>query len=162
MANLSALKTLGIVVLILASIVLIMMAVLTDFSYILRDDTSTTIVNYAIPAENTSFGVGTTGQYPYLQAMTGCVNSSGGTALATTSYTITEGDANGGNFTLTNNAVLQSGDSINCSTLTYLADSDAQSSADTFHSGMAIFATFIGVIILAVIGMVMIRIFAKK
>jgi len=162
MAGIENLKNYALITIILGMIVIMGMAVLSGFSYSVRDSTITAVNSTTLAANGTATDIGTTGQYPFLQGVTGCVNASNGsTALSTTYYTVQEGDADGGSITLANAGSLWTGEDVNCTTVTYLADTDAQATADTFFSGISIFGTFIGVIVLALIGKIIMGLFKK-
>lgn len=148
------------VVLALAAIVLVALAITGEYGVQLRTETDTTIADFNLTATTTS--VGTTGQYPYLQALTGCYNSSNSSlTLATTLYTVNEGNTDGGSVTLDASASNWINETINCSTLTYLADSSGSNSADKFVTGLGIFGAFTSVIVLAMVGLLIIKIFKK-
>lgn len=146
-----------------AAITLVLIAIVIQYGIVLREDTTVAVTGLTLGATNVSTAVGTTGQYPYLQDLDSCFNSTNAVALIKNSdYIINEGNDNGGSVT-----VLQAGEGrfnaadINCTTLQYLADTDSQAVASTFVSGLTIFGTFAGVIALAIIGMVIIQLFSK-
>lgn len=148
----------------LAAIVLMGLAVVEGFSKQLRDPATVVNATLTMGGINDSTLVGTTGQYPYLQTMTLCTNASNETGfpdLGTGNFSIAEGTADGGFITLNNNAVGWGAESVNC-TLTYLADSTLSDSADNFSTGLGIFGSFIGVLVLAILGMFILNLFTNK
>jgi len=150
----------AIVVVSLAAIVLVGLALMAVFSETLRLNTSADVNSITLPAENLSVAVGTTGQYPLLQTVTGCINASNGSqAYSSSKYTVVTGTTDGGS--IVNLDGTWEGTDVNCS-ITYLADTTAQASADLFTTGLTVFGTFIGVIVLALVGMLIIRIFQPK
>ena len=157
MKNLS----IGIVAMVaLAAIVLSGIAIVEEYSYQLRRNTASTQDEITLD-EGTPVLVGTSGTFPYLQTLTSCVNSTGGDALSSTLYTVTEGDENGGFVTLASGNTDWNQTDVNCS-LTYLADTDAQAGADNFTTGLAIFATFSAIVALSLVGKVIIGMFRKE
>ena len=156
-------KNLGMIaasVVALAAIVLVGMGLMTEYQQALS--TETTVYNISVtPLVNTSVRVGTSGTYPYLQTLADCANST--TDLNTTQYAYTEGDSTGGYLVLNQAGFLVgfNNTEVNC-TVTYLASTDASTSAGTFTTGLAIFGTFCAVVVLAIVGMVIITMFRKK
>lgn len=150
------------VMLALAGIVLIATAVTDQYGYQLRTETDTTIGNLNITALTTS--VGTTGQYPYLQDLDDCTNSTNGSqTITSTGWTINEGNEDGGSVTVdASTFATWENETINCSTLTYLADSTGSGIADKFVTGLGIFGAFLAVIALAILGKAIVTIFSKK
>lgn len=155
----------------MAAIVLMGMAVVEGYSKEFRDTSSLTNTGtLTVPSVNVSTRLGTSEQFPYLQSMPNCTNDSGSEENAIfvdLNYTITEGSADGGLWTLnddstsgdTENTLV--GESYNC-TMTYLQDSTLQGHADKFSDGLAIIGTFIGVLVLAVLGMFIMNLFRRK
>jgi len=152
----------GIGVVILAALVLVGGAIVDQYGYTLRTETTTngSTSNTLTPLINTSVDVGTTGLYPYLQELTLCANSSAGNALPTSAYTIAEGDDDGGTMYLSN--VSWNNTAVNCSNIVYLADSTGSDTASLFITGLNIFGAFIGIIVLSLIGFAVIRIFKQN
>lgn len=147
--------------------VLVGIALTESYSKVLRTTTtfnaSDTTVVASLAAPNSSNEVGSTGTYPFLQELTGCVNGTNASdALSVDFYSIGEGSADGGVITLNQDGLAWEGDAINCTTLEYLADSDAQDSADKFTLGLAIFGTFAGILVLAIVGKAIVGLFKKK
>jgi len=66
-----------------------------------------------------------------------------------------------GTIALNDNGSALVGEELNC-TITYLADTDESDAAELFITGMTVFATFMGVIVLALIGMIIISLFKNK
>jgi len=150
----------AIAVIALAVVVLMGLAIVTQYSILFR--TNTVVSNSTItPLTNTSVRFGTSGQYPYLQTLPTCFNASNTSEIivVNTDYTISEGDSTGGFLYLTNNQYNNS--AINC-TGTYLADSTLQGQADNFSTGLAIFGSFMAVIVLAIVGKIIIGLFRKS
>jgi len=149
---------LGVVV--LAAITLTGIALVSEFGSQLRTTTSASQDSITLD-NNTAVLVGASGTYPYLQTLTSCVNSSDAHALDSALYSVTEGGVNGGFITLLpTGAVAWDGEDVNCS-LTYRADTTAQGSADAFIAGLAIFGTFMVIIVLSLVGKIIIGIFKK-
>jgi len=161
--NLKILPIIGIAVLAIAIIVLVGIAVLTGYSKILRTDVSATENGITVAANTTLTQVGTLGEYPFIQTIPSCVNATDATDILTTAnYAVVEGaTADGANgFVLNTASASYVGETVNCS-LTYLADANGQNSADTFIAGLAIFGTFMAVIVLALIGKLIVGFFVK-
>ena len=157
---LSAIAIIGLIVIVLVGI-----AITTAFSKELRiptifNDTASITVD-TLSAPNTSNAVGSTGEFPFLQELTGCLNQSSN-ALSTTYYTVGEGNKDGGTLTLNQNGIDFTGSTLNCSSVDYLANSDGQIAADKFSTGLGIFGTFSVIIILAIVGKAIISLFRKK
>jgi len=158
---LSAIAIIGLTV-----VVLVGMAVSANFSKVLRVENTvnssvvqaTTLMTLVI---NESIAVGSTGTYPFLQTLTGCLNSSND-ALSTSYYEVNEGDKDGGLVTLNQDGLGWDGVGINCSNLVYLANTDGQAAADKFTTGLATFGTFAVIIILAIVGKAIIGLFKRK
>lgn len=141
---------------VLSIIVLVMLVVVTGFGKGLRT-TSVAATNSVTVAANNSFtDFGTT--RPFVQSVTGCVNQSS-VPLTAANYTVFEGTASGGGIVIKDGAAGIVGTTINCTTVTYLAASDASGVANTFVTGMTIFATFMAVIILALVGGFVVKLF---
>ena len=161
--GLKSLVVASVIVVVLAVSVLLGIAIMGGFSKATRTLTidNESAENTLTPILGTPILVGTSGEFPFLQDLTLCVNSSNGSRALTktTDYKIFEGTKNGGTMNLTN--TLWNNTAINCSRISYLASSSAQVAADTFITGLTIFGTFIGVIIIGVIGFVLIRMFRK-
>ena len=162
MADISNMTKSAIAVIALAAMVLIGIAVITGFEESLRDSTTTAsvVVIPTLGAVNTSSSISTT--YPWAKTLTSCVNLTG-TALTTDNYTFYPGVAGNvgvGYVVLLDEGSGYVGDSLNC-TITYLADTDASDAAELFITGMTVFATFMAVIVLAIIGMIVISLFKK-
>lgn len=155
-------------IVVLAVTVIVGIATLTAFSEATRGDTTVNRENHTDVSAllaNQSVRVGTPGAYPFLKSLTGCKNVSNATSyLLTTYYDITKGDADGGYITL-NNAGYNAGwnnTGINCSSLRYSPDSDAQAAADAFIVGIIIFGSFVGVLIIGMIGKSLLAMFRKN
>lgn len=154
-------------ILTVAVVVLMGIALTNQFSYTLRDSTVTTIDGLNLSSVNATVNIGTAGQYPFLQGLTGCYNETGNTSVAddllsTSFYTVAEGTSNGGSISLNDAGAAWADVGVNCTSLTYLADSTEQAQADKFSTGLAVFATFMGVIIIALLGKIIISIFKEK
>ncbi len=150
----------------LAVSVIIGITILGQMSEVTRVDTTVnrSTSSDVIAATNTSVRFGTSGQFPFLTDLTGCINATN-TSLGLTKdthYTIRRGSSTGGFFYLTQTgADLGSfnGVGINCSVVRYQANSAAQGAADLFILGLIIFGSFIGVIVVAVIGKILLEMF---
>lgn len=161
----------AILVITVAAIVLAGMAITAQYSETLR--TTTGPVDFPVltlGAVNVSVATGSA--YPFVQSLVNCTNDTlAGDAAVTANqldasyYRIDEGNADGGFITI-NDAGAAAGWNavdINCSGgLTYLADSDTQGYADKFTAGLAIFGTFIAIIILSIVGKIIVGIFKKN
>lgn len=149
----------------LSAIILTGIAVVGQFGYFLR--TPITIAENGIVgvAESATL-VGSTGDYPFLQSLTGCSNITNATNVSVSGvdYTIDAGDVNGGTITITAAGVSNgwNGTTMNCTSLNYLATSNGTETSTTFVAGLTIFATFSVVIALAIVGMVILNIFKTK
>lgn len=155
----------AIAVITIAAIVLAGMAITAQYSQVLRTPTtaneSDTNTVASLAAVNTSQ---TLTSYPFLQDLDDCVNSTNASLpiTKTTDYTFKAGSASGGTMALTDTGSDWVGSAINCSTISYLADSTAQGFADSFTSGLAIFGTFIAIIVLSLVGKVIVSIFGPR
>jgi len=159
MSELNKLVKGGIVIVAFAAVVLISMAVISAFDSHVRNPATANIVDQTWYIGNNTL-VGTAGLYPWLQTVTGCVNSSDGTAMTVDTYTVSTGNADGG-FVELSAGNIYDGLPVNCS-ISYLANNAASGSITSFNAGMAIFATFLAVIVLALVGKAVISIFTKK
>jgi len=144
----------------LAVIVLAGLAIVSQYGIELRTNTAGTVTGLT-PLVDTNVAVGTTGQFPYLQSLTDCVNATGGQSLSSSFYTINEGTENGGTVKLLTSGVAFNNTAVNCS-LTYKAENTLSNSADAFSAGLAIFGTFMVVITLSLVGKIIINIFKNK
>jgi len=159
MADMSKMQVSAVAVIALAVVVLMGIAIVGEYSILFR--TNTVVSNATItPLNDTGVRFGTSGQYPFLQTLPTCFNASNTSEFLTvnTDYFIAEGDATGGVFVLTNSQYNNS--AINC-TGTYLADTTLQGHADNFSTGLAIFGTFMAVVVLAIVGKIIIGLFKK-
>ena len=144
---------------VLAIVVLTGMVFTAQFSQILRTTTAQENATATLLI-NTSVLVASPGTYPFLQTATPCINATGTKEpLAEADYDISTGGTAGG-FILLNN-LTWNGTSVGCN-ITYLADSTAQGIADLFTAGLAIFGTFMAIIVLAIVGKIIIGLFKKK
>ena len=153
----------AIIVVTLAIIVLIGIGIIGGYSEILRTKTiGANVTGITVAAVNVTFDIGTAATYPFVYAVTLCENVSGTDADKTTGFTLTQGDANNaGKLTIDETLNSSVGDTWACTT-SYKADSDAQGAADDFSDGMSVFATFIGVLVLAIVGKFIISMFTKN
>ncbi len=155
---LSAIAIIGLTV-----IVLVGMAIAANYSKVLRTTTTISGINTTVTASLEANGTQTVlNDFPFIQEMSGCSNSSGGDFLEATNYTVSEGDADGGLIILDDSATLWEGTGLNCSSLQYLANSDGQASADKFKDGLGTFGTFAVILILAIVGKAIIGLFRRK
>ena len=145
----------------LAVVVLILLVIIGGFGKQVRTETVTdaAISDFNVSDVGTQISLGSS--YPYPQSISGCLNATGSETFPSSYATIAEGSASGGTFTLNSAGSDWANFTINCS-LTYLADSDGSEAGDTFITGMTIFATFVGVIILALIGLVIVKLYKKE
>jgi len=145
----------------LAVVVLIIMAIVLGFSKQVR--TETTLINETITLGVVGVPATLGTSYPFPQTLTTCVNDSAVTnSLDSSFYSINEGAtaSAGGTVTLNILGTEWNSTDINC-TMKYLADSDGSAVGDKFITGITIFATFAGVLILAIIGMLIVRLYKK-
>ena len=121
------------------------------------DVTSTALFN------GTPVRIGTSGQYPFLQGAVSCHNTTNSTEplLPAANYTVLEGTVLGGFITLKGSSPGWNNTQTNC-TITYLADSASQGHADKFTTGLAIFATFLAIMVLSLVGKAIVDIFKRK
>lgn len=166
--DLKTLGTLAIGVVMLSIIVVVGIIVLDKFNYQLRLVTSANVKDITLSTSNVGVLVGSSGTYPYLQTATNCVNASNSAIMFNTSYyTVQEGSSSGGYILLRNitsgspvNSSYWENSNINC-TITYRASTTESNSTAAFSTGLVTFATFLGLIILAAIGKIIITMFRK-
>ena len=150
-------QVLCVVVIILAATVVLGSAVIGGFSKSVRTSTVVAITDFNVSLTGSSASLSA---YEFPQTLTGCTrsNQTSDTLTSGTDYTINEGlSETAGTLTLLNGDYNNS--LINCSSLTYLEDSDAQGSADLFNVALVIFATFISIIVLSLVGKTVIEMF---
>jgi len=159
MAEINNMAKAAIIVSTLAIIVLMTLAVVQQFEVTLRTDTTDAVNGITVIVNNTATPFG--GAYDYVSAVTGCINETDAAALDAAKYTVFSGgdSTTGGGFVLLDSGADFTGSVINCSAVTYLAESDASKAADKFKAGLAIFATFLGVLVLAIVGKLVIGLF---
>jgi len=163
MADLKNMLPSAVAVITLAAIVLIGLAVIGGFEETLRDSTdadNVTVVT-TLAAVNTSANILTT--YPWAQTLSYCVNGTG-EPITAANYTFVQGDyARGGvgTVTLLDGGAEFVGSGLNC-TINYLADTGESDAAELFQTGLTVFATFMAVMVLAIIGMIIIKLFKRK
>lgn len=163
------LSVMTILVLVLGVVVLTTIAIIGGYSEFLRDATTSNRSASTDITDVTNISgvlVGTTGQFPFLTDLNNCVTAVNATALTkNVDYTFTKGTSNGGSVILTNagnTTLIASDNDLNCSTISFKADSDSQASADQFQTGVAIFGTFSAIIVLAIVGIAIIGLFRRK
>jgi len=165
--NITGLALVAGVIVVLAVTVILGIATLTAFSEATRGDSTLNRSAYTdviALLENESVRVGTTGSYPFLKSLTGCNSSNGtGPQISTDYYSINKGDADGGYIILNNAGSIAGWNSsgLNCSSLRYSPNSDAQLAADAFIVGIIIFGSFVGVLIIGLIGKSLLAMFRK-
>jgi len=160
MASFKSLSMAAIAVLLLTMAVLVTMAVINQYGYSLRTDTTASYNEITVAANNSLTNFGST--YPFVQDVTSCVNSTNAAIKLTEgNYTVVEGTGANGGFVLKDGAAKFSGKKVNC-TVSYKASNDISTQANTFKTGLAIFGTFAGVVILALIGKFIIKLFNEK
>ena len=146
-----------------AVIVLMFGAILTTFSKDLRVLNSTVNVSIVVP-ENTSLLIGSAGDYPFLQSITYCkADNATRNAFNAANYSVTEGNTAGGYMNTIDETVsptLWENVTVNCS-ISWLHGTATQGAADKFSVGLTVFATFMAVIVLAIVGRVVIALFKK-
>ena len=159
MTDFSKLSKAAIIIMSFAAIVLIAIAINSGFDRPLRTTETTDLTNQVWFIGNETL-VGTAGQYPLLQTVTGCVNSSNGASMAASTYVVSEGSTDGGTVQL-NAGNVYNNTAVNC-TITNLASSTGTTAITAFNAGLTVFATFLAVIVLALMGNAVISIFSKK
>lgn len=150
----------AVIVIVFGIVVILGLAVLGGFSNVLRTETTTTdvIVVTALGATNVSANIAAA--YPYASAISDCTNQTRN--LTTANYTFQPGTtANAGVGSVSLSGAAAVGSPLNC-TIVWGAATDAQASADLFITGMGIFATFIAIIVLAIIAILIISLFKKQ
>ena len=150
----------AIALVILAAIILMGIAVTGEFSDIVRTDQTTTVTSITVPATNASVTVG----LELVQDVTDCVNSTNGAVFSTDYYTVYEGtrSTNGGitiAYPLPHNDTWIGSD-INCS-VQNLQSNDGSDAGELFLVALAIFGTFAGIFVLAIMGKSVIEMFKK-
>lgn len=149
----------------LAVVVLVVLVLVATFGKTLRATTSVQSVNITLGNTNVTVDVGTSEQYPYLQAATYCGNASNGSgSFPANAYNVVEGDKDGGGLTFVYNSGAYDGwqgDIINCS-ITYLASTSSSVVANNFTTGITYFGTFVSILIIAAIGFFVIRLFMNS
>ncbi len=159
--DMKSLLVAALIIIAVAVITLVGMALTTEYSLALRLS-NTSVDNVTFGAVNESVDVGGTGEYPFLQDATGCVNSSDGSqAILTTYYTVISGGSDGGRMKLLDDGALFAQTEANC-TLSYLSGTAAQRGADGFLTGLAVLGTMIALLVLAVFGKVVMELFSRK
>lgn len=147
----------------LAIVCLVAIIVTQQFGVILRED-ATALSGDITPVTSTAVSLGTTYLFP--QTLTGCgEKTNNSNTTASSCYTIAEGTkSTGGTITLSATAGCSkwNGATINCTTLTYKAANSASTAADHFETGLGVFASFCGVVALALVGKMIVNIFRKK
>ena len=148
MADMKKLIPGAIALVVLAAITLMGMAVVEGFSEEFRDDSGTANMTMTLGAVNVSTRIGTSEQYPYVETVTDCTNDT--LDLGSGNFTFDEADSvvDGGYLTLLDSGVGWVGDQVNC-TGTYKQDSTLQGHADKFGTGLAIFGSFMAVLVIA-------------
>ena len=149
----------------LAVIVLVFGSILTTFSKDFRVTNSTVNVSFVVP-ENSTVLVGASGTYPFLQSITGCHNTTSKAQtflISASNYTVLEGNTAGGFMNTIDELASGTGwenETVNCS-ISWLQGTATQRASDKFSSGLTVFATFMAVLVLAIVGGVIIRLFKK-
>lgn len=162
------LAVMAVLILVLSVVVLTTLAIIGGYSEFLRvattvdrnESTDITAIN-----NQSSVSVGTTSQFPFLTNLDGCFQSTNSslTLTKTTDYTFSKGGSTGGTVLLTaTGAVSNNGTNLNCSTISYKADSSSQASADQFSTGVAIFGSFVAILVLGIVGKAIIGLFTRK
>lgn len=160
--SLNKLKTAGIIMGALAAIVLVTIAVAAGFEKVLREETTAITTTIVMPDVAGVVLVGTSGTRPFLQDLDACYNVSGNERYTkNVNYTFDEGSERGGKLTNVNIANGTRG-TTTCNVTTYLAASAGSRAADTFQTGLAIFATFSAVLLLGIVGIFITRLFKKN
>lgn len=158
------LKTLtmaAIALLVLASIVLISIALVTQYDKSLRDVSTTSVNTITVAAVGTVTSFGAT--VPYVQSVTGCINASdAAVSLTTGNYSVYEGTSTGGGIIVLAGASDFVGETVNCSTVTYLAANSISTQSDKFITGIGVFAIFVSVFVLALVGRSIYKLFIEK
>ena len=155
----------------LVALTLMGIAVCDGYGYTLRDKTTlaeaTANVTTMLLLDERNVRVGAANAYPYLQELSGCTNSSAVT-FSEAYYTISEGrglsDRVGGYIYLNAAGVTAGWNNtyVNCSHLVYLGSNTESAISDNFRTGLALFGTFAGILVLAIIGIAIVRLFKKE
>lgn len=147
-------------ILVLGIIALVGNAIMDRWQYTVRDSTTVTKTGLVL-LNNTNVATG----YSYLQTINSCFNASNSSDLVPAAkMTAVEGDRTTSYILLdaTDDAAkFDNYTSVNCS-LTYLASNDQSDVAILFESGLAYFAIFCGLLVLAVVGKIVIGVLKKK
>lgn len=160
MTELKDLTTGTVLIGILAIVVLVAIAVIGGFEEPMRDSTTEAINGVTVATNNSVTSFGST--YGYVSAVSGCVNATGSASLTSANYTVYNGGSTGGGFVLLDAGSEFVGWSVNCSSVTYKAENIASANVNIFLAGLAIFGTFVGVLVLAIIGRKIISMFQGK
>lgn len=151
---------------VLAAVVLVIIAVVLGFSKEVRTLAITNVS--ALELENGTTNFGSKGTYSFIRDAvcdnsSGAPNQTGGVSgiLTTADYATVEGtvsDDGFGGVALTTAGGTWNGTEVNC-TFGYLADSTGSIAGETFRTGLTIFATFIGILVLAIVGVFIVRLY---
>lgn len=162
MKELKKMNIATIALLALAVLALVGIAIVDRTGYSLRDSSSLTGVQITVPAVNATAAVGTTGQYPFLQTVTSCLNASNGSLSYSSSfYTVQEGTSDGGTILNLDAGSGWAAATVNCS-ISYLASNSVSSTATLFNAGLVVFATFCGLIALVLVGKLLIGLIKQQ
>lgn len=157
--NLKGLAVMVVIMITLAATVLIGSAIIGGFSRSVRTTTDVAIADFNMSLVGSTSSLSA---YEFPQSLTGCfkANESAVTLTSGTDYTISEGlEETSGTFSLLNGAYNNTG--VNCTKLTYLEDSTAQKTADLFNIALIVFATFMGILTLSIVGKAILNIFKE-
>lgn len=161
MVEMKGLVLAGVAVIALSLIVLTGLVVIDQYSLVLRQSNTSTFPVGPLAATNVSTALGAALSYPFPTAATPCINSTNGTQMPTNFYTFYGGaNANGGTITLNDLGADWEGHTVNC-TVPYRPSTTEQVQADKFFVGLAIFGTFMAVIVLSIIGVAIVSFFKK-
>ena len=163
MGDLNDLRKSAVVVGSLAAVVLVTLAVVFTFDLTLRDRTTQAIDGITTGDIDVSTAVGISGQFPFLQELNSCINASNSEALSLSSdYSFDIGNEDGGTITILTAGTGFANSTINCTTVTSLQPNTASDAAGLFQAGITIFATFLGIIVLALVGNVVVKLFKRE
>lgn len=148
------------VILVMAGIILVGMAVVRGFD----EPTRSLETGYNQTITFGAVNVSTVqSDYDYIAALPACTSPNDTTTILTNTanYTWTKGNQDGGYVTLLDAGSEMAGNSVNCS-VTYRPAVTATTYLELFITGLAIFASFIGIVVLSLLGKEVIRLFSKK
>jgi len=147
----------------IAVFVLVGLALINGFETTLRDTTTSPLIEQTLGAVDAPVSLGAVGEFPFPQDLTGCFNSSNAAdTLSDGSFTISEGTRDGGSITINSNQPEFALQDINCTSLTFLADTGESDAAQVFEAGIKVIALFIAIIVLVAVTAFLVSIIRRK